>query len=363
MVEYVCSTAPAANLTKMDLKMDVDLLKIVNEGEPGYRTPTAHGTVDVFHKLKRYIFLTPVGAREAWRVEWRAAVARFILGSGGKSSDVIRIDHVPHSSVGVPARPAKQYRIGELKKPGSQVVSRRRPGDPPLHGAASLELVEVIQLGDPRRDVAGWGKRRGCFLVLDGVTGAAYFFRADSKPRMYAKDQVIHAWFLNDGPPVEVRGKWPAWVVVARQWSPEERSALAAQRAKSGRRARFGAALGKDRKDREKARAEKAAAIAAEKAARGRIAEAANLVTMVSERLKRAEVSAARWPGAEKDEAVIRLRAWVDKAWVDYLRQVEVDKGKLRGVRGPRVPAGRRASVGLLPRPAWVTLPGSEGDD
>lgn len=335
--------------------MDIKPLKVINEGEPGYRSPTAHGTVDVFYKLQRYVFLVPTD-----RVLWRAAVAKLILGAHGKSADLVRLDRVPPAGIKRGQCKAKQYRIGELKKKGAQVVARRRPGDPPLYAPAGLVLVDTVAPGDPRRLVPGWGKRRGCFLVVDGVDGMAYFFRGPYKGlgRKGLRDQLVRAWMLNDGPPVEVRGRYPAYGVIARRWSAEEKAAIAGQRVKEGLRLRrFGveaARLGAEK-------AAKAARLGAEKAARGRVFKLAKRVNAEAERVKRAEVSAVRWPGPEREEAK-RVR-WLalDKAWADYLRQVEADRGKVKGARPLARPARFHASVGELPRPAWVMVP--EGDD
>lgn len=338
--------------------MSAELLKIVNEGEPGYRAPTAHGTVDVFYRLKRYVFFAPTSGR----VAWRGAVAKLILGAHGKSADLVRLDSVPPAGLKRGECKAKQYRIGELKKKGAQVVSKRRPGDPPLAGPAGLALVDTMPAGDARRAIPGWGRRHGCFLVVDGIDGTAYFFRVayGRKNRRDMRDKIVAAWALNDGPPVEVRGAWPAYWVMARKWTTEERSALAAQRGRDGHRLKR---ISVETKKKEAARAAKRAAFAAELAARERIKRAAYVVDLAGVALKRAEVAAVRWPDGAGAEKLGGLRARLDKAWGDYLRQVEADRVRVKSKRAIRGPLRHHSTVGLLPRPAWVTLPGSEGDD
>ena len=337
--------------------MDVSPVKVINEGEPGYRAPTAHGTVDVFHRLKRYVFTAPSFNRVAWRGE----VAKLILGPRGKSSDLVRLDSVLPGSVGVPVRQARQYRIGELKKPGAQVVSKRRPGDPPLHAAAGLELVDTIQPGDPRRAVTGWGKRRGCFLVVDMVDGVAYLFRwRDRGRRAEVRDRLVWAWMLNDGPPVEVRGRWPAYGVMARQWTTEEKAAIVSRRVANQWRVKK---LKGKRMTEEKKSVFDHAMARRDREARAEIGRAAKAVDAVAVSLKRAEVSAIRWPTGPAVEKVGPLWARLDKAWRDYLSVREACIARVIGARPARQPRRENLAVGKLPRPAWVTLPGGESDE
>lgn len=336
--------------------MDVQPLKIIDEGTPGYRTPWELGTVDVFAKRRRYVFLKP----EASRTPWREAVARLILGPGGKSSDLIRLDSVLPGKIAGGRQSAKQYRVGELKRAGAPTKSARRPDDPPLWAAAGLTLVDHLPLGDPRRDVPGWGKRRGEFLVLDSVTGGAWFFRCGygGQDRMALKAKVIRAWALNDGPPVEVRGRYPGWIVTARQWTKAEKAVIVSARTKA---ALWRAGMAKDGQAAERAAEEKRARIAAERATRAEVARLALRVGLKAESLKRAEVSALRWPSAERDEAVRARAAWLDATWTEYLRAYELAAARY-GQTGRRLarPAEFLASVGKLPRPAWVILPWAE---
>lgn len=340
--------------------MGITPARIVNEGEPGYRAPTAHGTVDVFYMLKRYVFIAP----SFDRVTWRGEVAKLILGPRGKSSDLVRLDSVLPDGVGIPVRQAKQYRIGKLKKPGAQVISKRRPGDPPLHAPAGLELVDTIRPDDPRRDVAGWGKRRGCFLVVDMVDGVAYLFRwRDRGKRAEVRDRLIRAWMLNDGPPVEVRGRWPAYGVMARQWSAEEKAAIVSRRVANQWRIKN---LKGKRMTEEKKSAFDHAMVRRDREARVEIGRAAKAVDAVAVSLKRAEVSAVRWPSGAASEKVAGLWGRLDKAWRDYLVVREACIARVIGARPARQPRRETLAVGLLPRPAWVTLPGAgddEGDD
>ena len=337
--------------------MGVSPVKVINEGEPDYRAPTTHGTVDVFYGLKRYIFMAPNSSRVAWRGE----VAKLILGPRGKSSDLVRIDSVLPGGVGVPVRQARQYRIGKMKKPGAQVVSKRRPGDPPLYAPAGLELVDTIQPSDPRRAAVGWGKRRGCFLVVDMADGVAYLFRwRDRGKRTEVRDRLVRAWMLNDGPPVEVRGRWPAYGVMARQWSAEEKAVIVSRRVANQWRIKK---LKGKRMGEEKKLAFDHAMARRDREARVEIGRAAKAVDAVAVSLKRAEVSAVRWPSGAASEKVGTLWARLDKAWRDYLAVRGACIARVIGARPVRQPRGKNLAVGKLPTPAWVMLPTDERDD
>lgn len=335
--------------------MDVKPLKIVDAGTAGYRTPTALGTVDVFYKRMRYVFLAPPSCR----VAWRGAVARLILGPRGKSSDV-----VPIARAGADLRrgenKAKAYRVGRLDSRPIRV--RRQPGDDPLYttggkrkaGARELlELVDVFRAGDPRRELLGWGKRRGCFLVVDMLTGHAFMFKAPEGGRSGARGLILQAWAVGSGPEVEVRGAWPAYGVLARGWSAEERGRIMSAAAKAGRDKAADLRLAKVRAAEKAARG---ASAAAEKAARGRIAKAARGVNLAAISLKRAEVSAVRWPGGAVAEKVEAKRRALGVAWDDYHRQVAVDGGRVKGAAPISKPRASDSRCGALPVIPGVTI-------
>lgn len=320
------------------LKMDVLPVKTVVAGESGYRTPTKHGTIDVFYKNKRYVFTAPVMQRTAWR----EVVAKLILGPRGKSSDLVALNK------GVPAdlrrnrHSATAYRVGKLDKPPIRV--RRQPGDDPLYttggkrkaGARELLiLVDTFRAGDPRREVAGWGKRRGCFLAVDMLTGHAFLFRHPEGGRGAARAMLVMSWAVGDGPPVEVRGTWPAYGVMARGWTAEEKRRIAAARGKAGRDSHFDKQMAEYRA---REASDRRAAVARERSARGRIAEKAKRVTLAGISLRRAEASEVL--GEAGPERVAEKRRELELAWDDYHRQVAIDSGWIKGARPVAKPSG-----------------------
>lgn len=353
--EYVVGWPFKFIITK-GLKMEVLPVKTVVAGESGYRVPTKHGTVDVFYKNKRYVFVAPVMQRTAWR----EVVAKLILGPRGKSSDLVALNK------GVPAdlrrnrHSATAYRVGKLDKPPIRV--RRRPGDDPLYttggkrkaGARELlVLVDTFRAGDPRREVAGWGKRRGCFLVVDMLTGHAFLFRHPEGGRGAARAMLVMSWAVGDGPPVEIRGTWPAYGVLARGWTAEERGRIAAARGKAGRDSHFDKQL---MEYRERERSEKRAAAARERSARGRIAEKAKAVTLAGISLRRAEASEVL--GEAGAERVAEKQRGLARAWEDYSHQVAMDSGWIKGARPVAKPSGpgvRRSPATVPEAPRIVT--------
>lgn len=318
--------------------MEVLPVKTVCAGESGYRTPTKRGTVDVFYKNKRYVFMTPTMQRTAWR----EVVAKLILGPRGKSSDLAAINK------GIPAdlrrnrHSATAYSVGKLDAPPIRV--RRQPGDDPVHTTGNkrkrgqrelLILEDVLRVGDPRRDGAGWGKRRGCFLAVDMLTGHAFLFRHPEGGRSAARGMLVMAWAVGDGPPVAVHGTWPAYGVLARGWTAEEKGRIAAARGKAGRDSHLDKQMAEYRA---RQASDKRAGAARERSARGRITEKAKRVTLAGISLRRAETSEAL--GEAGVDRVAEKRRELAIAWDDYHRQVAIDSGWIKGARPVAKPSG-----------------------
>lgn len=321
--------------------MDIKPLEVLYALSPGYRVPPARGRIAVFHALKRYEFNADEADRLG-RIAWGDAVARLILGPGGKYADLVRTDPIPPPLPGreLPAVPrARHYRIGELKRPGSPIHFARRPGDPPAHAAGGLVLVDHLPPGDPRRGVAGWGRRAGCFLVVDADSGDAYLYRRpDDCSARAIRTAVERAFGFNGGPwPSFPPGaRWPAVLVRARQWDERERGVLAGQRRRKGaRRSDKTARAIEARRER----------WAAERAARAAIATAARAV----EAAYRRERTAAAWvavdPGGRRARGLARASADLVTAWEAYRQAVEAGRPAIvtgRPVKVPRCVPGSK---------------------
>jgi hypothetical protein len=320
----------------MDHKMNVKLNKLGRDlgepartlyaGELGYRAPLGIGEVDVWVKNKRLIYL---GALAVPRVAWRLAVARRELGEAGRAADVR--GRFP------------SYHIGELKRQGSQVQTRRRPGGDPVHAAGGLRLVDTLHPDDPRLTDPTWRPPRGCCLAVDVDQGAGWVYRMD-RGRMQFKSALIRAFAYTAGPRVRVDGRPPVYQVHARQWTKDEAAARASATTRRVYRGRSG-------QGKAAARAAELAKVQAErerrKAITARVKTAAFKVDQLSIRLVDAETSLARWPDDKRQAKVDRYRVELARAWAEWLQVVRANSAILAGGRMPPAPhrdARRRAA-------------------
>lgn len=317
----------------MDDKIKLNLTKperILYSGEPGYRKPLAVGEVDVWHKNARYIY---AGNKTKARVLWRQAVAEHILGPAGRSAD-LRGRH-------------PNYIIGELKRQGSQVKTRRRPGGDPVHAAGGLAVVDVLRPDDPRWsdpawnfNAPGWRPPRGCVLAVDVAERTGWIYRRDGRAGKALKSALIRAFAYTSGPAVKFSGRAPVYLVHARQWTAAEVSARVGETVRRAARERIGRAGLEARARAEEAKRERRAAA---KGARARVRAAAVKVDQLTIRLVDAETSLARWPGEERQAKVNRYRVGLAVAWRNWAsaaRQVAAD-----GTDGGRpLPSPHRAA-------------------
>lgn len=302
-------------------------VRTVYAGESGYRAAPGVGEVDVWVRNMRLVYVDRLAMP---RVAWRQAVARRVLGPAGRAADVR--GRFP------------TYQIGELKRQGSQVITRRRPGGDPVHAAGGLVLVDVLAPDDPRLSDPAWRAPRGCCLAFDVDQGAGWVYRMGDSRRAF-KSALIRAFAYTAGPRVRITGAPPAYQVHARQWTKDEvaaRSRAAAVQVYRERNSRGKAA----------ARAAELARVQAErervKGARARVKAAAAKVDQLTIRLVDAEASAARWPGDKRQAKVDRYRVGLARAWAEWLQAIQASAAILAGGRLPPAPhrAARERAAG-----------------
>lgn len=301
-------------------------VRTIYAGEPGYRAAPGVGEVDVWVKNKRLVYIDRLAMP---RVAWRLAVARRELGPAGRAADVR--GRFP------------TYQIGELKRQGSQVITRRQPGGDPVHAAGDLRLVDKLPAGDPRLGDPAWRPARGCCLVIDVDQGAGWVYRLDRGRRAF-KSGLMRAFAYTAGPRVKVDGVPPVYRVHARQWTADEVSArsraatvrVIRERTDKGKAAARAAELAKAKADRERRRA-----------AMARIKAAAAKVDQLTIRLVDAETSLARWPdrpgqyvgqAGTRQAKVDGYRVGLARAWAEWLQAVRANSVILAGGRLPPAP-------------------------
>jgi hypothetical protein len=307
--------------------MDASIFKLIYAGEAGYRYPLGISELDVWYKNRRYIYQR---GHARPRVAWREAVAKMILGPGGKASDLAGAD--------------PSYQIGELKRQGSQVITRRQPDGDPVHAAGGLVLVDVLRPGDPRLNDPAWRPPRGCMAAIDKCGSGAVWVYRTAGSRTETKTRLIRAFAYTAGPRVKVTGLWPVYQVHARQWTPAELAKRIGERVRRTCRER-------NSSEHNKAKAAELAKVQAErervKGARARVKAAAAKVDQLTIRLVDAETSLARWPGGERQAKVDRYRVELARAWAEWLQAVRASSAILGGGRlpaAPHKPARERAA-------------------
>jgi hypothetical protein len=293
------------------------------------------GEVDVWVKNKRLVYIDRLAMP---RVAWRLAVARRELGPAGRAADV-RGRH-------------PTYQIGELKRQGSPVKTRRRPGGDPVHAAGGLTPLDVLRPGDPRRADPAWRAPAGCCVVVDVDQAVGWVYRLGDSRRDF-KSGLMRAFAYTAGPRVKVTGEPPVYQVHARQWTADEAGARIGARVRrtcrernnQGKAAARAAELAKVKADRERRRAVMA-----------RIKSAAFKVDQLTIRLVDAETSLARWPdkpgryvgqAGTRQAKVDGYRVGLARAWAEWLQAVQANAAVLADGRlppAPRRPARERAA-------------------
>lgn len=271
------------------------------------------GTCDVWHAGKRYVF---AARRGGYVTDYKQSIAKYILGDKGRAADLTG------------TYPA--YGIGAAV-PADAIHTTRKPDGAPLHSAAGLVLVNRLLPGDARRK---GGLPRGCVLALDKQTDIVYLYKRDGHALGgWWRERLIQAFTLNSGPPVQVSGRFPVYVVDARPWSELEKGA----RVSGGLRAYWAARKQEEaRRERQEEARVSDEARAIDVKARAIIKARAIECDRVRRALRSARVSLARWPDEKRAGKVAGLEA----EYISAVAVYEEDRARaIDGVRGTRAVA------------------------